>query len=87
MATAAADSEELQARVALLEKEKEEALELIKMLRAKIYALEEENDLLALDNERLKGREGGREGGRERGREGSRKKERRVSHPLLSSAA
>jgi len=56
MATTAAADSELQARVTLLEKEKEEALELIKTLRAKIYALEEENDLLALDNERLKGK-------------------------------
>lgn len=54
---------ELFARVALLEKEKEEQAELIKILRAKIYALEEENDLLALDNERLKGEGGGREDG------------------------
>ncbi|KAM3568612.1 hypothetical protein VYU27_009271, partial [Nannochloropsis oceanica] len=42
------------ARIALLEKEKGDALELIASLRKKIYALEEENDLLALDNERLK---------------------------------
>lgn len=68
------------ARIALLEKEKGDALELIASLRKKIYALEEENDLLALDNERLKGKfkEGG-EGGRkkcERARQEGKKEKR-----------
>jgi regulator of replication initiation timing len=82
-----ATDSDIQARVALLEKEKGDALELIATLRKRIYALEEENDLLALDNERLKGRskqgvegrerksERARQGG-ERGEKGKERKEK-----------
>jgi len=79
MSTTPTESD-LQARIALLEKEKGDALELIASLRKKIYALEEENDLLALDNERLKGRfkEGGEGGGKkcERVRQEGKKEKR-----------
>jgi regulator of replication initiation timing len=51
----AADTAQLHDRIATLEKEKIECLELIKTLHRKIHALEEENDLLAVENERLRG--------------------------------
>ncbi|EWM29470.1 WD40-repeat-containing domain protein [Nannochloropsis gaditana] len=53
----AADTAQLHDRIATLEKEKIECLELIKTLHRKIHALEEENDLLAVENERLRAQE------------------------------